>query len=180
MCWFDDVFGKDVDEIVQICNDMICVFIYTYHMISFFYIYFLQTCIIYIYIKLNFFLSGLSLFSAESFIQRREERPGNQIHGNISAACVALKNHGEISKGKACHLIIKKTSREFFVRFMYPPKTNRNSWKNMFLEKKNLFYKPSCLLMSCSLSRVVVSFYLKIVHPFYEMLLNHDFSWILV
>lgn len=167
--------------LMKLCRYVMIWYVYLHicHTISFLYILLTNMYNIYIY-TLNFFFSGLSLFSAESFIQTREKRPGNRIHGNISAACFALKNHGEISKGKACHLLIKKISRELFVRFMYPQKTNRNSWKNMFIEKKNLFYKPSCLLMSCSLSRVVVSFYLKIVHPFSEMLLNHDFSWILV
>lgn len=71
---------------------------------------------------------------------------------------------------EACHLLIKKISRKHVVSIMYPPKTNRNSWKKMFIEKKILFYKPSCFLISCSLSRVVVSFYYNIVHPCYEML----------
>lgn len=71
----DVVFGKDVDEIVQICNDMICAFIYTYQYISYDFIFNILLTnmynILYIYI-LNFFFRGLSLFSAESFIQTRE------------------------------------------------------------------------------------------------------------
>ena len=47
----DVVFGKDVDEIVRICDDMICVFIYKYHVISFLDILLTNMYNIYIYIE---------------------------------------------------------------------------------------------------------------------------------
>ena len=100
----DVVFGKDVDEIVRICDDMICVFIYKYHVISFLDILLTNMYNIYIY-----WISSLAdcrcfqlrVYSNERKKKVRESDPWQ----HQCCICFALKNtNGEISKGKACHI----------------------------------------------------------------------------
>lgn len=84
-------------------------------------------------------------------------------------------------KGKGWSSPNHQCSGKFFVRFIYHPKTNMNSWKKMFKEKNILFYKPSCYWLHVPFPELLlVSIIQKIVHPCYEMLLNHDFSWIIL
>lgn len=119
---------------------MICVFIYTYHMISFFYIYFLQTCIIYIYIyKVEFlFKRTVVVFSREFHSKERRKARESDPWQHQCCMCCPQKPWGNLKrKGLSSHN--QENIQGVFCQVYVPPQNKQEQLKeHVSREKKSL------------------------------------------